>query len=75
MTRELTDPVVIALVSQYGNGVTGRNLLASLVSAGYETREAQRLIQRNLDRKTIILGRGLRIYSLPLPVEADDGIA
>ncbi len=71
----LTDATVIALVGQYGDGATGRDLLTSLVSAGYETREAQRFIQRNLDRKTIILGPGLRIYSPPPPAGSDDGIA
>lgn len=57
-----TDKTVINLVGSYITGITGKRLSDELVEMGYVALDAQRVVQRNLDRGSIILGPGLKIF-------------
>ena len=61
------DDVVIGVVKEYDRaGVTGTDLCSVLEARGFDRRSAQRFIQRNLDRGTIVLGKSLRIFPAAL---------
>lgn len=58
--REVPDVSRIKLELESGP-LSARELVAALVGKGFGNREAQRSIQRELDRGSLKLGRGLRI--------------
>jgi hypothetical protein len=63
--RYVADAQVVGTVRRWDDGAAATHLVARLVSEGSNREEAQRAVQRCLDRGKVCLGPGLRIYLPP----------